>query len=67
MANQREVDLVEAQSQSLRAFTSFLESRGWSIDDTMEVNLVASLKHTMFPIIQDPFQVVPSRSRPWFV
>ena len=27
---------------------------------------VASFKHTTFPFIQDPFQIVPSHSRPWF-
>ena len=32
----------------------------WSIVDTMKANLVASFKQTTFPIIHDPFQVVPS-------
>ena len=34
--------------------------------DTMKANLVASFKHTTFPIIQGPSQVVPSHSRPRF-
>ena len=81
MAKQREFELVEAKSQTLGANTSSLEvdldrgrfgfttieSRGWSIVDTMEANLVASFKHTTFPIIQNQFHVVPSHSRPWFV
>ena len=81
MANQREFELVEAQSQNLErldmlprigltmgevGFTT-IESSGWSIADIMEANLVASLKHTTFPFIQEPFQVFPSHSRPWFV
>ena len=44
-----------------------IERSGWSIADIMEANFVASFKHTMFLFIQDPFQVVPSHSRPWFV
>ena len=74
MAKQREFELVEAKSQTLGANTSSLEvdgdqgrlgfttieSRGWSIVDTMEANLVASMKHTTFPIIQNQFHVVPS-------
>ena len=39
---------------------TMLECRGWSIVDTMDANLVASFKHTTFPIIQNQFHVVPS-------
>ena len=44
-----------------------IERSGWSIADIMDANLVVSFKHTTFPFIQDPFQVVPSHSRPRFV
>ena len=44
-----------------------IERSGWSIADIMDANLVVSFKHTTFTFIQDPFQVVPSHSRPWFV
>ena len=44
-----------------------IESSGWSIADIMEANLVTRFKDTTFPLFQDPFQVVPSHSRPWFV
>ena len=80
MVNQREFELVDAQSHLERldmlpriglsmgevGFTT-IESSGWSIADIMEANHVSSFKHTTFPFIQDPFQVVPSHTRPWSV
>ena len=68
ISNLQRLDMLPRKGLSMGevGFTT-IESRGWSIVDIMEANFVARFKHTAFPFIQDPFQVVPSHSRPCFV